>query len=280
MNPSRFSGGRLTILPSSQPPEDATDSLSRISVLSEPDVGMDDLVPSATGEPTPLPATTTTATSCALCGSVIEVQIVRAPGSFFLIETSPPALLSIDEDERPNWLLMSIKDLLKYGPYYMCLGRVVDLFLAQEARLGYLAKVSEFRSPRVSPANNFVRPSQSNRLALPCQNRPDEVAAFMKRARNFSRGDKVDATKFGAAVITWWRTIQPTARKDWPPTYKPLPDDFSFEYFNQGGPNGVFLVVLCLLWWANALTSDTDHTSFGLVVHDVHWVLEKIAGRA
>ena len=102
----------------------------------------------------------------------------------------------------------------------------------------------------------------------------------MKNARDFSRGDKVDATKFGAAVIEWWRTIQPITRKGWPPTYGPLPEDFSFDYFNNGGPNGVFLMILCLLWWANALTPDMDHTSFGLVVHDVQWVLEKIASRA
>jgi len=102
----------------------------------------------------------------------------------------------------------------------------------------------------------------------------------MKNARDFSRGDNVDAAKFGAAVVTWWLTIQPTTRKDWPPTYEPLPEDFSFDYFNCGGPNGVFLMMLCLLWWASALTPDMDHTSFGLVVHDVRWVLEQIASCA
>ena len=99
----------------------------------------------------------------------------------------------------------------------------------------------------------------------------------MKYARDFSRGDEVDAEKFGAAVIKWWLTIQPTTRQAWPPTYGRLPDDFSFEYFNRGGPNGAFLVILCLLWWANALVPNTDHTNFRLVVHDVHYVLEQIA---
>ena len=134
--------------PSSHPPKDMTDTVSHISALSDPDVRMDDLVPSATRESTPdeevLPATTTTTASCTLCGSVIKVQIVCAPGTSILIQTSSPALLSIDEDERPRWLLMSIKNLLRHGPYYMCLGRVVDLFLTQEARLGYLATVSKF----------------------------------------------------------------------------------------------------------------------------------------
>ena len=102
----------------------------------------------------------------------------------------------------------------------------------------------------------------------------------MKYARDFSRGHNVDAVKFGTAVIQWWLTIQPTTRKTWPPTYEPLPDGFSFNYFNRGGPNGAFLVILCLSWWANALTVDTDHKDFDLVVHDVHWVLEQIASNA
>lgn len=102
----------------------------------------------------------------------------------------------------------------------------------------------------------------------------------MKYARDPSRGDNVDAETFGAAVTEWWLTIQPTTRKAWPPTHEPSPEDFSFEYFNCGGPNGVFLVILCLSWWANALTPDTNHTSFGLVVHDVHWVLEQVASRS
>lgn len=101
----------------------------------------------------------------------------------------------------------------------------------------------------------------------------------MKYGRDFTRGDAVDAEKFGRKVIEWWLTIQPTTRKAWPPTYGPLPEDFSFDYFKCGGPNGVFLVILCLTWWANALTTNTSHTSFKLVVHDVCWVLEQVTSR-
>ena len=99
----------------------------------------------------------------------------------------------------------------------------------------------------------------------------------MKYGWDFTCGDAVDVESFGRKVIEWWLTIQPTTRKAWPPTYGPLPKDFSFNYFKCGGPNGVFLVILCLTWWANALTTDTSHTSFQLVVHDVRWVLEQVA---
>ena len=118
------------------------------------------------------------------------------------------------------------------------------------------------------------------RLALPSCNRPTEVGDFQKWAQKYSRGDDVDAEKFGAAVLKWWLTIQPTTRKQWPPTYGPLPHDFTFEYLNCGGPNGVFLMVLCLGWWANALNADTDTTDYTLVVNDVSWVLGQLASQA
>ena len=63
-----------------------------------------------------------------------------------LVESLPAALLFVDEDEHPDWLTRSIKEHLQYMPYYMCLGKVVDLFLTQEARLGYPAKVIKFYS--------------------------------------------------------------------------------------------------------------------------------------
>ena len=99
----------------------------------------------------------------------------------------------------------------------------------------------------------------------------------MKYGCDFSRGDNVDAGTFGAKFLEWWITIQPTTCKGWPPTYDQLPKGFSFNYLNRGGPNGVFLVVLYLVWWANVLTPTTDHMSFGLVLNDVHWVLEQVA---
>lgn len=102
----------------------------------------------------------------------------------------------------------------------------------------------------------------------------------MKWGRKYDRGDNVDAEKFGATVLQWWLTIQPTTRKTWPPVYDNVPDNTSFDYFNHGGPNGVFLMILCLCWWANALTLDMDFAGFNLVVNDVRWVLEQIAGKA
>ncbi|KAF9780596.1 hypothetical protein BJ322DRAFT_1112584 [Thelephora terrestris] len=170
----------------------------------------------------------------------VEIGMLPRLGVCALIEGEPPSRLLEDEDVHPEWLSSAVNHFLKYIPNYGCIGKVVDLFLDQEARLGY--------------------PNLSKRLALTADNRPNEITQFMKWAQKYSRGDSVDAEDFGAAVLNWWITIQLTTRKEWPPTYGPLPDDFLFNYFNKGGPN--------------------DLTNYTLVVNDVRWVLEQVASQA
>ena len=81
------------------------------------------------------------ALSSAPCDPKIQVDIVPALGTSVLVQVPLPSLLFADEDERPHWLLTSIKCHLQHSPYYLCLNEVVDLFLMQEARLGYPLKV-------------------------------------------------------------------------------------------------------------------------------------------
>ena len=89
-----------------------------------------------------LPVTTTA--SSPPCDSIIQVRIIPTLGTSALVQSSPPALLLVDKDERPHWLLRSVHEFLQYAPCYLCLNKVVDLFFAQEAQLGYPAKVSKF----------------------------------------------------------------------------------------------------------------------------------------
>jgi hypothetical protein len=176
--------------------------------------------------------------------------------------TAGPAL--VDKDERPDWLLISVREFLRHGPYYACLGKVVDLFLAQEARLGYPAKVSKSELLYVLHSLTSQTPTVC-RACSTFSNRPTEIAVYMKNARDFSRGYNVDAAKFGALSSEWWLTIQPTTRKAWPPTYEQLPEDFSFDFFNRGGPNGVFLVISA---FCGGLTHSPPTWTHKLVVHD------------
>ena len=143
-----------------------TDGVPHTPALPDPDVGMDDLAPPATGEEL---HHVITAASCALCNFAIKVEITPSSGDRALIETSRPALLFADKDERPNWLLMSIYNFFQYGSYYMCLSKVVDLFLTQEARLGYLVKVRESQFLCVLPTKSFIHKTSvcSPRFTVP-----------------------------------------------------------------------------------------------------------------
>ena len=126
--------------PTSQPLEDTPGSVSHTS--GPPNL---DLRPPAIGDISVdeevFPVITTA--SGPPCDCVMQVRIVPALGTSALVQTSLPTLLLVDEDERPSWLLRSIREFLKYAPYYLCLNEVVDLFLTQEAQLGYPAKVSK-----------------------------------------------------------------------------------------------------------------------------------------
>ena len=128
--------------PVPQPPEDLSDSGSNTLVPSNPELAASPTDAMSVDEEV-LPVADT---SGALCDSVIQVNIIRAFGTSTLVETLPPTLLYVDKDERPQWLITSIREFLQHGPYYLCLSEVVDLFLAQEARLGYPAKVKSLIS--------------------------------------------------------------------------------------------------------------------------------------
>ena len=71
----------------------------------------------------------------------MEIGILPRLGIHTLTETEPPALLTVDQDVRPDWLTGAVKIFLWYMPYYGGLGKVIDQFLAQEARLRHPAVV-------------------------------------------------------------------------------------------------------------------------------------------
>jgi hypothetical protein len=125
--------------PCSQTPEDGSDSTSDTSAPHEPR----DLMPPGTSDMSAdmEVASAIPTTSGIPCNSVIEVRTISGTGVSVFVQTSSPTLLFVDEDKRPNWLLTSIKEHLQYTPYYLCFSQVVDLFLTQEARLGYPQKV-------------------------------------------------------------------------------------------------------------------------------------------
>lgn len=156
--PNDFDVGMYDFLGPQPLSNDASDNFSYTSTLPDVfDVGTDDLATPATrpwmvidhftGEiivdeealpPAPV-------VPSAPFDPVIQVEVVPALGIPTLVQTSSPTLLFVDQDEYPDWLIRSTKDHLQYMLYYLCLARVIDLFFTQEARLGYLDKVSNLR---------------------------------------------------------------------------------------------------------------------------------------
>lgn len=78
----------------------------------------------------------------------VETGILPRLGVHTILETAPPTLLFEDEDVRPDWLISAVRKFLRYIPYYGQLGKVVDLFLTQETRLGYPELVMYLHLPR------------------------------------------------------------------------------------------------------------------------------------
>jgi len=115
-----------------EPGDDASDNMSYTSTIPD-----DNPAPSSPNVPTtlttPTPARIETATASRL-------------GVPYIIE-KPPTLLSEDMDVRPQWLTTAVKNFLKFVPYVGGLGTVVDLYLAQEARLGYPESVCSHALP-------------------------------------------------------------------------------------------------------------------------------------
>jgi len=91
--------------------------------------------------------------------SLPGVEVAKTPhtGAAYLVET-PPTRLSEDEEVRPGWLTTAVNSFLCVIPYFGSLGKVVDLYLAQEARLGYPVLVCTLSLP--------FRNSCSDKLSL------------------------------------------------------------------------------------------------------------------
>lgn len=131
------------------PPQPATkESNGSASDVNDVEMALDDHVARAESEPMVTdPADTTvsnknqTAPTRALpsipSSTGVQVATNAQLGLKYLVE-APPKLLSKDEDVRPEWLMKTIKIFFhRFVPYFGSLGKVVDLFLTQEARLGY-----------------------------------------------------------------------------------------------------------------------------------------------
>ncbi|TDL14510.1 hypothetical protein BD410DRAFT_695413, partial [Rickenella mellea] len=84
--------------------------------------------------------------------------------------------------------------------------------------------------------------------------RPEEVSAWLKRGRKLSSIPEFnDITEFAAQWRKWWTRLQPAVRVSstsagWP-LLRPTIADIDWSRTRRGGRNGLFVVVLTLVWW-------------------------------
>jgi len=105
----------------------------------------------------------------------------------------------------------------------------------------------------------------------------------MKRHRKIEVLPPVKLNDFPLEWRAWWLVIQPPWRRkvigsSWPPPRTAaLKSDWTS--LMKAGPNGLYLVMLTLSWWAWAIeksTATVPYTEFDLAVADVEWVLSNI----
>jgi hypothetical protein len=109
--------------------------------------------------------------------------------------------------------------------------------------------------------------SQDNRLPV-AKSRPGEFSDWFKIGRKTSGSGwdgfcSGDANSFGKTWKKWWFDIQPNARKRGNTLLKAIELDELDDWgpLRKSGTNGMFLVLVALLWWRARLGDDAEATS-------------------
>jgi hypothetical protein len=86
-----------------------------------------------------------------------------------------------------------------------------------------------------------------------------------------------DAYAYGIEWVNWWRASQPKERntKEWPfPRNASI--DAGWDRFPATGKDGIFIAIMALSWWANAVRSPNEISFFEEAVTDLHWVIGEL----
>lgn len=117
-------------------------------------------------------------------------------------------------------------------------------------------------------------------LRLPSKPRPTEVGSWLKGRKYSKRFIPVinDICKYRDNWIGWWTVSQPRWRStgSWPFSMD-NENSGSWEDFPARGPNGIFLAIMAISWWAQAVESTKDFMQFEEAVDDIHWVIQQLA---
>lgn len=124
---------------------------------------------------------------------------------------------------------------------------------------------------------------KSAKLRLAKQGRPDEITTWIAHHRRYERPpqweSKSSIKAYGGSLVSWWKGLQPEWRGGRWPLKRDKPDDDSWGTLRCAGPNGIFLVVLGIVWWANVL-NDKPPKDLVQLVEDVEWVMDAMTKTA
>ncbi|PPQ79593.1 hypothetical protein CVT24_010043 [Panaeolus cyanescens] len=83
---------------------------------------------------------------------------------------------------------------------------------------------------------------------LPCDHRPNEVAQWVKRARDTWYPTSIDAAQYAASFDQWWATLQPDWRLEDGEIQRHLVEG-DWSDLRRSGKNGLIVVVAALFFW-------------------------------
>lgn len=106
----------------------------------------------------------------------------------------------------------------------------------------------------------------------------------MKNHRNYKKAPSLTGRKlklFTEEWKRWWAELQPKWRdtKVWPFEREPNTSG-SWDTLLQGGPNGVYLVILSAAWWVSGISKDSEDGELWdevlEVLDEVYWVFSQL----
>ena len=110
--------------------------------------------------------------------------------------------------------------------------------------------------------------------------RPDQVGWwFRSGCRNFEKVPSIPSClTYQKFWIAWWSSIQPAWRhaENWPLPRK-LSVDGPWDNLLVRGKDGLFVVVMSLLWWIiEEAKGESEASELNEAIADVSWVLAKL----
>lgn len=99
----------------------------------------------------------------------------------------------------------------------------------------------------------------------------------MKRHRKFTIIPKIILSEYILEVQGWWTALQPVERvSDGGVLQRQVSEDIDWSFVAKSGPNGFFIFMMTLAWWAKSANTPALLAEFDSFIEDVNWVLSMV----